>query len=179
MLLRVPGFVARAAVLPLLSVALAATTTAQTPAPAAPGAGTTKVSVEGCLTKEGGAATSSAAELFVLVVPTPGPARGDAAPATGGTIPAPALPKMYVLRSATAPKIPFTSFVNHRVKVEGTSTDRATSAPLAGRSPEATPYQAPVATGSAGSGATGTPFDRTNLPTLVVSAVTSLAATCQ
>ena len=179
MLLRAPGFAARAAMLPLLSVALAATPAAQTPAPAAPGAGATKVSVEGCLTKEGGAATSSAAELYVLVVPTAAPAPGNAAPSTGGTVPAPALNKMYVLRSATDSKIPFASYVNHRVKVDGTSTDRATSAPLAGRSPEATPYQAPVATGSAGSGATGTPFDRTNLPTLVVSTVTSIAATCQ
>lgn len=160
--------------IPLLTVALAA---APAQAPADPKAGSTKVSVEGCLTKERGVQTSSAAELYVLTVPTPGGA--PAAPATGGTVPAPAMRKMYVLRSTTQPAVPLESFVNHRVKVEGTSTDKATSAPLAGRSPEATPYQAPVATGSAGSGATATPFDRANLPTIVVSAVTSLAATCR
>ena len=174
-----PRLAVRAVTLPMLTIALATTAAAQTPAPGTPGAGATTLSVEGCLTKEGGAATSSAAELYVLVVPTAAPARGEAAPAAGGTVPAPALPKMYVLRSAPDAKIPLASYVNHRVKVEGTSTDRATSAPLAGRSPEATPYQAPVATGSAGSGATGTPFDRANLPTLVARTVTSLAATCR
>lgn len=158
---------------PLLTVALAASA-AQ--APADPKAGSTKVSVEGCLTKERGVETSSTADLYVLTVPTQG---APAAPATGGAVPAPAMRKMYVLRSTTQPAVPLETFVNHRVKVEGTSTDKATSAPLAGRSPEATPYQAPVATGSAGSGATATPFDRANLPTIVVSAVTSLATTCR
>ncbi|MCC6988057.1 MAG: hypothetical protein IT181_03610 [Acidobacteria bacterium] len=164
------------AAVPLLIAALVATASAQAAAPADPKAGSTRVSVEGCLTKERGAGTTSVAELYVLVVPTP-----HAAPAapTGGMVPAPALPKMYVLRTTTQPPVPLDGFVNHRVKVEGASTDGATSAPLAGRSPEATPYQAPVATGSAGSGATGTPFDRTNLPTLVVTSITSLAATCR
>jgi hypothetical protein len=161
---------------PLLCIALLVPATAQTPAPADPKAGSTRVTVEGCLTKEGGAETSSAAELYVLTMPTPAKA---AAPATGGAVPAPALQKMYVLRSTTQPPVPLDSFVNHRVKVEGTSTDKATSAPLAGRSSEATPYQAPVTTGSAGSGATGTLFDRTNLPTLVVTSLTSLASTCR
>jgi hypothetical protein len=179
MTLSAPRLATPAVALSMLTLALVAPVATQTPAPAAPGAGASKVSVEGCLTKEGGAATSLAADLYVLVVPTAAPTRGDTAPSAGGTIPAPALPKMYVLRSAPEAKIPFASFVNHRVKVEGTSTDGATSAPLAGRSPEATPYQAPVATGSAGSGATGTPFDRANLPTLVARTVTSLAATCR
>jgi hypothetical protein len=174
---RVPRIAVRAiAAMPLLTVALVAAVNAQAPAPADPRAGRTTVSVEGCLTKERGG-TSSVDELYVLAVPTP--AAAPAAPSTGGMVPAPALPKMYVLRSTTQPPVPLDSFVNHRVKVEGTSTDGATSAPLAGRSPEATPYQAPVATGSAGAGATGTPFDRTNLPTLVVTSVTSLAATCR
>ena len=57
---------------------------------------------------------------------------------------------------------------------DGTSTAAATTSPLAGRSPEATPFPAAVATGSAGSGATGTPFDRANLPTIVVRTITSL-----
>jgi hypothetical protein len=156
---------------------LLTTATAQVPAPADPKAGTAKITVEGCLTKERGPQSSSAADLYVLTVPTP--ATTPAAPSTGGTVPAPALRKMYVLRSASEPPVLLDSFVNHRVKVDGTTTDRATTAPLAGRSPEATPYQAPVGTGSAGAGPTGTPFDRTNLPTLAVSAMTSLASTCR
>jgi len=142
-----------------------------------PTAGVAPITIEGCLTKEGRQGESSAAEQFVVALAP----RASAAPAanTGGTVPAPAVPTMYALRSAAEAPVVLANFVNHRVKVEGTTTAGATTAPLGGRSPEATPYQAPVATGSAGAGATGTPFDRANLPTIVVRTVTSLASTCR
>jgi hypothetical protein len=147
------------------------------PAPAA--AGVTAITVEGCLTRDA-SGTSSAAEQYVLTLQPAGTARPApaAAPTPGGMVPAPALPAMYVLRTTDEHPVTLPPLVNHRVRVEGTSTAQATTAPLAGRSAEATPYAAPVATGSAGSGATGTPFDRANLPTLVVRTITSVAATC-
>lgn len=160
-----------------LGLTLSAPVDAQTQ-PAKEKAGESAIAVEGCLTKEGPAGTSSAAEQFVLVLPAPDRTSGTAT--TGAAEPAPPLPKMYALRSAETSPIAFASFVNQRVKVAGTTTAGATSAPLAGRSPEATPYPAPAAAGStAPGGATGTPFDRANLPTIVVSSMTSVAKTCR
>lgn len=169
---------------PLRRVAIAATIAGALAAPpsasaqpAKPDAGKSPITVEGCLTKEGPAGTSSAAEQFVLVLPTTD--RTTGAPGTGASATTPTLPKMYALRSAGKSPIAFATFVNQRVKVEGTTTAAATSAPLAGRSPEATPYPAPVATGSTASSPTGTPFDRANLPSIEVGALTAVAATCR
>lgn len=134
----------------------------------------TTITVEGCLTRDGDASRSSAAQLYVLNTGTPTSA---VASPGAGAVPAPPQPKMYVLRSTDATPVALASLVNHKVRVTGSSTGPATTAPLAGRSPEATPYQAPVAT--PGAGATGTPFDTTNLPTLVVTTITSVASTCR
>jgi hypothetical protein len=150
----------------------------QAPQPAKASAGVAPITIEGCLTRQARAGeAAAAADQFVVAL---APRTADA-PATGsgGAVPAPAVPKMYALRTADDAPVTLASFVNQRVKVEGTTTAAATTAPLAGRSPEATPYQAPVATGSAGSGPTGTPFDRANLPTIVVKTVTSLAPSCR
>lgn len=152
---------------------------AQAPAPAASEG--VSLTLEGCLTMEGRRGTSSAAEQFVLTVAaTPGAQAGQrgAAAASGASVPAPPQPTMYTLRSADDTPVELPSFVGHRVRVTGTSTGPMTTAPLAGRSPEATPYQAPVASPTE-TGATGTPFDSTNLPTLVVSTIASLASTCR
>jgi hypothetical protein len=145
--------------------------------PATPRAGVTALTVEGCLTRDASKDQTSAAEQYVLTLPS----RTTAAttPATGGAVPAPALPTMYALRTTDEHPVTLPPLVNHRVRVTGTSTAAATTSPLAGRSSEATPFPAAVATGSAGSGATGTPFDRANLPTIVVRTITSLATTCK
>ena len=159
---------------------------AQTAAADAPGAA--RLTVEGCLTREGGAERSSAAEQFVLTVKAP-PSEatrattgaGDAA-SNGAKAPAPPHARMYVLRSAPEAPRSFNTMIDHHVRVTGTTTAAATTAPLAGRSPEATPYEAPVATPSAGASAptpTGTAFDTANLPTLVVHGITSVASSCK
>ncbi len=177
----VSGVVGAAAV--CLMPALAA---AQTAAADVPGA--VRLTVEGCLTKEGGAERSSAAEQFVLTVTTPpgetvGATTGGAESASNGAkAPAPPHVRMYVLRSAPEAPRSFNTMLDHRVRVTGTTTAAATTAPLAGRSPEATPYEAPVAAPSAGATApppTGTAFDTANLPTLVVHGITSVASRCK
>lgn len=159
-----------------LTIALPMSAAAQ---PATARAGMAAITAEGCLTRDT-SGKSSAADQFVLMLQPAGSAQPAVAtaPSTGGVVPAPALPKMYALRTTDEHPVSLPALVNHRVKVEGTSTAQATTAPLAGRSPEATPFPAAVATGSAGSGATGTPFDRANLPTIVVRTITSLATTC-
>jgi hypothetical protein len=86
---------------------------------------------------------------------------------------------VYVLRVADGATLDFGSAVNRKVRVVGTSTAPATTAPLAGRSPEATPYQAPVATPSDTARATGTPFDTVNLPTLVAKSMTVEGGACK
>lgn len=156
---------------------------AQVPGADAPGA--EKLTLEGCLTLEGGAERSTAAEQFILTV-TPAKASAaapaDGARSSGAKAPEPATARMYVLRSAPEAPRSFNTMVNHHVRVTGTSTAAATSAPLAGRSPEATPYQAPVATptpGATTSSPTGTAFDTANLPTLVVHGITSVASSCK
>ncbi len=163
-----------------------ASTAAQTAAADVPGAA--RLTVEGCLTREGGAERSSAAEQFVLTVKTPpgeaartAPGGADAA-SNGAKAPAPPHARMYVLRSAPEAPRSFNTMIDHHVRVTGTTTAAATTAPLAGRSPEATPYEAPVATPSAGASAptpTGTAFDTANLPTLVVHGITSVASRCK
>ena len=159
---------------------------AQTAAADVPGAA--RLTVEGCLTREGGAERSSAAEQFVLTVQTP-PSEatrattGSAGSASSGAkAPAPPHARMYVLRSAPEAPRSFNTMIGHHVRVTGTTTAAATTAPLAGRSPEATPYDSPVATPSAGASAptpTGTAFDTANLPTLVVHGITSVASSCK
>ena len=158
---------------------------AQTAAADVPGA--VRLTVEGCLTKEGGAERSSAAEQFVLTVTTPGETVGATtggaeSASNGAKAPAPPHVRMYVLRSAPEAPRSFNTMIDHHVRVTGTTTAAATTAPLAGRSPEATPYEAPVATPSAGASAptpTGTAFDTANLPTLVVHGITSVASRCK
>ncbi len=145
--------------------------------PAAPKAGVAAITVEGCLTRDASQGQSSAAGQYVLMLQPVGPA--TPAPSPGGVVPPPALPKMYALRTTDEHPVTLPPLVDHRVRVEGTSTAAATTSPLAGRSPEATPFPAAVSTGSAGSGATGTQFDRANLPTIVVRTITSLATTCK
>jgi hypothetical protein len=148
--------------------------------PATPKAGVEAINVEGCLTQDVSRGQSSAEGQYVLMLQPVGAAAPAAAPASsnGGVVPAPALPKMYALRTTDDHPVTLPPLVNHRVRVEGTSTAAATTSPLAGRSPEATPFPAAVSTGSADAGATGTPFDRANLPTIVVRTITSLATTC-
>lgn len=156
-----------------VAIAMPLAATAQ---PATPAAGVAAITVEGCLTRDASKGQTSAAEQYVLTLPASSTAAS--APATGGAVPPPALPKMYALRTSDAHPVTLPALVTHRVRVTGTSTAAATTSPLAGRSSEATPFPAAVATGSAGSGATGTPFDRANLPTIVVQTITSLASTC-
>jgi hypothetical protein len=156
---------------------------AQVPAADTPGAVT--LTLEGCLTKEGGADRSTAAEQFILTVapatPT-SPPREQGTRSAGAKAPEPPHPRMFVLRSAPEAPRSFNTMIDHKVRVTGTSTAVATTAPLAGRSPEATPYDAPVATptpGAATSTPTGTPFDTANLPTIVVHEITSVASSCK
>lgn len=155
----------------------------QVPVADAPGAET--ITLEGCLTREGGSDRSTAAGQFVLTVaPAKAPAAppADGARSAGATAPEPAHPRMFVLRSAPEAPRTFNTMLNHHVRVTGTSTAAGTTAPLAGRSPEATPYQAPVATptpGTTSSNPTGTAFDTANLPTLVVHGITSVASSCR
>ena len=162
---------------------------AQTPAPQAPVtppvAGAT-VTVVGCLTRQNVApqpgttprGTPDTPAPFVLTDRTPpavapGTPPGTAssgATASGGQMPG---RKMYVLRTeGTATDL--AAHLNHTVRVTGATTASMTTAPLAGRSPEATP----VAGATAPPGATGTRFDTANLPTLVVTTIAMVSATC-
>lgn len=157
---------------------------AQVPAADPPGA--ERITLEGCLTRGGGADRSTAAEQFVLTVApaktAPVSPAAEGARSSGAKAPEPAHPRMFVLRSAPEAPRSFNTMVNHHVRVTGTSTAAATTAPLAGRSPEATPYEAPVATptpGTTTSSPTGTAFDTANLPTLVVHGITSVASSCK
>ncbi len=71
--------------------------------------------------------------------------------------------KMYVLRTeGTATDL--AAHVNHAVRVTGATTAPMTTAPLAGA--------------TAPPGATGTRFDNANLPTLVVTTIAMVSATC-
>lgn len=163
---------------PIVTLALVGTSAQQRPAD--PNASTR--TIEGCLTRPDGASSSATAGQFVLIEGSP-TQRTTPSPAgrqpTSGAVPAPPQAVMYVLRSDDDDRVRFPSFVGHRVRVTGSTTAPSTTAPLAGRSPEATPYQAPVATPSTTAGATGTPFDTANLPTLVVRSITSLVGACK
>jgi hypothetical protein len=156
----------------------------QTPsAPALPGA---MVTVVGCLTRENVAPQPGTAPRGTAVEPAPfvltdeappPPATGTAsgssssgATASGGQKPG---RRMYVLRTEGT-SVDLSQHLNHGVRVTGATTAPMTTAPLAGRSPEATP----IAGATAPAGATGTVFDTANLPTLVVTSLTMVSATC-
>ncbi len=156
------------------------------PAPAPPSQPGAMVTVVGCLTRQNLApqpgtaprGTAGTPAPFVLTDQAPpvvatGSAAGSAssgATASGGQTPG---RKMYVLRTESA-TMDLTEHLNHTVRVTGATTGPLTTAPLAGRSPEATP----VAGATAPPGATGTRFDTANLPTLVVTTVTMVSSTC-
>jgi hypothetical protein len=166
---------------------VAMTVVAQTPAtqaPAAPALPGAMVTVVGCLTAgnaAGAPATASrgTAPQYVLTDQAP-PAQAsgppEATPSRGATSAGAQKParRMYVLRSE-GDTTDLSKHVNHAVRVTGATTAPMTTAPLAGRSPEATP----VTGAAAPPGATGTPFDTTNLPTLVVTNLVMVSATCQ
>lgn len=162
---------------------------AQTPAPAPALAKSSPppptVTVEGCVTRESASTPAaavarepSAAMQFVLTEYTaPAPLVPDGSASSGATPMGGQKPglKMYVLVARDGDPQDFATHLNHMVRVTGTSTTKVTTAPLAGRSPEASPVTgttAPV-------GATGTPFDTTNVPTLTVSTLTMVASTCR
>jgi hypothetical protein len=151
---------------------------AQTPAPASqPGA---MVTVEGCVSREPSGRTSSAPAQYVLTDDkTPAPAAAPSVPgATSSGATAAGTPKpqrmMYVLRTQGS-SVNLDAHLNKRVRVTGATTAPMTTAPLAGRSPEATPNPAP--TGPPGS--TGTAFDTANLPTLAVTALVAIDGACR
>ena len=160
-----------------LALAWALPAAAQVPAPAAPQPGA-MVTVEGCMTRES-ATTSSAPGQFILTdqarpaPPPPGRAPDTSSGATSSGTPVPTR-KMYVLRTQ-ADSVDLAAHLNQYVRVTGATTAPKTTAPLAGRSPEATPNPAP--TGPPGS--TGTPFDTANLPTLAVTAIVKLDGVCR
>ena len=165
------------------SSAWAQTPPSPAPATVVPGA---MVTVVGCITREsaspGAAANAQApsdAMQYVLTDVTPptppnappsGTATSGATP-TGGQKPA---RKMYVLM-AHAGAVDFAPHLNHIVRVTGASTAPMTTAPLAGRSPEA----APVGGDTAPPGATGTIFDTSNLPTLTVTTLAIVSSSCR
>lgn len=150
------------------------------------------VTVVGCVTRQqatpqtgAGASTQAAQPQFLLTdsaAPvTPPSTRTDGATPTGttsrGATPAAGqMPgrKIYVL-VPHGDSIDLAAHVNHMVRVTGASTAPQTTSPLAGRSPEALP----VPGDTAPAGATGTPFDTSNLPTLAVTAVAMVASTCR
>jgi hypothetical protein len=160
-----------------IALALTSSADAQVPAPAAPQPGA-MVTVEGCITRES-ATRSSAPAQFVLTdhsKPTPVPPGRTPETSSGATSsgnPAPMRP-MYVLRTQ-GEKVDLAAHLNQRVRVTGATTAPMTTAPLAGRSPEATPNPTP----SAPPGSTGTMFDTANLPTLAVTAVVKIDGTCR
>ncbi len=151
--------------------------------PAMPGGA--MVTVVGCVTRQSdtpqtGANTrgQAAAPQYVLTDQAPatppssvpdGTASSGATP-TGGQTPR----TMYVLM-AHDDKVDLSKHVNHTVRVTGASTAPMTTAPLAGRSPEA----APVGGATAPAGATGTAFDTSNLPTLAVTTLAMVSASCK
>lgn len=166
---------------------------AQTPepkAPASPPQPGAMVTVVGCLTRQNVApqpgttprGTPDTPAPFVLTDRTPpavapgtpaGTKTGSAssgATASGGQVPG---RKMYVLRTEGT-ETDLSAHLNHTVRVTGATTAPMTTAPLAGRSTEATP----VAGATAPVGATGTGFDTANLPTLVVTTIAMVSATC-
>jgi hypothetical protein len=155
-----------------------ATAAAQSPGSPQPGA---MVTVEGCVSREDASGrVSSAPAQYVLTddkTPAP-PASPSAAGSASSGATAAGTPKpqraMYVLR-VQGTTVNLDAHLNKRVRVTGATTAPMTTAPLAGRSPEATPNPAP--TGPPGS--TGTPFDTANLPTLAVTALVSLDGACR
>ena len=135
----------------------------------------TLVTVEGCVSKDDSPATSSAAAQFVLIdrtaVAAPAATASPGATAAGNQ---PRLRTLYVLKTESA-SINLSQHVGRRVRVTGATTGPMTTAPLGGRSPEATPNPAP--TGPPGS--TGTVFDTANPPTLAVTSLVRLDGACR
>jgi hypothetical protein len=158
------------------SLGLIAMGSAQT-TPSAPQSGV-MVSVEGCVTKDDRPSASSAAAQFVLTDNTAAARVAAAAPSTSSGATAAGAPqlarKMYVLRAETG-TIDLAQHVGRQVRVTGATTGPLTTAPLAGRSPEATPNPAPTAP----PGSTGTVFDTANLPTLAVTSLMRLDGACR
>ena len=172
----IPRFVLTTLGAAVASVAAAATQTPAPKQPAAPQPGA-MVTVEGCLTREPGPTSSTAAFTYVLTDRTAPPPAAGAPSATSGATAAgtpPPARKMYVLRPHSD-AVTLDKHLNHTVRVTGATTAPMTTAPLAGRSPEATPNPAP--TGPPGS--TGTPFDTSNLPTLTVTTLAMVANSCR
>lgn len=148
----------------------------QSPA-ASPGA---TVTVEGCVTRDDRPGSAVRA-LYVLTDrrPAPPPATtgsAEASTSSGATAAGNVVPRrrLYVLRAATE-SIELSRHVGRMVRATGATTARLTTAPLAGRSPEATPV--PAATAPAG--ATGSADDTAHLPTLAVTTLTGIDGTCR
>ncbi|MGE0363538.1 MAG: hypothetical protein AB7H93_22860 [Vicinamibacterales bacterium] len=138
------------------------------------------VTVEGCVTRDDRAGSAVRA-LYVLTDrrPAPGPATAGspAAPtSSGATAAGNGVPRrrLYVLRAATE-SIDLRRHVGRMVRATGATTAPLTTAPLAGRSPEATPVPAAIAP----AGATGSPDDTANPPTLAVTALVGLDGECR
>jgi hypothetical protein len=162
----------------LLVVAASASAAAAQTEKRAPG--TSTLTVEGCLARQAAVAGAAAQpDRYLLTLDQPAAATNAEKQPRSGATPAPPHRTIYVLRVADGVTLDLAAAANRKVRITGTSTAPSTSAPLAGRSPEATPYQAPVATPSDTSRATGTPFDTANLPTLVVQSMAVQPTTCQ
>ncbi|MGD9902046.1 MAG: hypothetical protein AB7U83_01150 [Vicinamibacterales bacterium] len=163
----------RVVVAAVCAASVAAAASAQVPKPAQPG---TMVTVEGCVTKDDRPMVSSAASQYVLVDHRPASAAVAAAGASSGATAAGQVPPArptYALRAHDA-SIDLDRYIGRAVRATGATTAPQTTAPLAGRSPEATPHPAP--TGPPGS--TGTIFDTANLPTLAVTAIVATERRC-
>lgn len=156
----------------------------QPPAPAPTPEQGAMVTVEGCVTAvtppgsppDAARASTSTTTLYVLMGPqaaalvNPAPETPRGATASGN--PKPSRP-MYVLR-AQAGTVDIAAHRGQQVRVTGATTAPMTSAPLAGRSPEATPTPGTTAP----PGATGTVFDTSNLPTLAITSLVVTAKIC-
>lgn len=169
---RHPQFLLALPVAALASIAVVAQTTPDA----------SRLTVEGCITKDDRTDRSTAATQFVLTDRNAAtPPVANAGSSTGamaaGQNPA---KKAYTLRS-DVDTVKLDAHVGKMVRVTGTSTAPSTTSPLAGRSPEATPHPGTAGTpGAAGtSGSTGTAFDTANLPTLVVTSIATIAGTCR
>lgn len=181
-------------VLALPVVAVASITAAAQTAPNA-----SRLTVEGCITKDDRTERSTAATQFVLTdrqadtspAASGATSTGATAGATSGATSSGATSsgaattgvgasgqtmskKAYTLRSDDA-SVNLDAHVGKMVRVTGTSTAPSTTSPLAGRSPEATPH--PGAAGPVGS--TGSAFDTSNLPTLVVASIATIPGSCR
>ncbi len=167
------GRVVLAALVALVPVVAAA----QAPARPTPGP---MVTVEGCVTRDDRPGSSVQA-LYVLTDRRPA-APSASSPPAGATTSSGSLPggttgprrKLYVLR-AGSDAIDLSRHLDRMVRATGATTAPMTSAPLAGRSPEATP----VPTTTAPPGATGSADDTAHLPTLAVTTLVAIDGECR